>query len=308
MSRSKHVFLLFFLCVSVGVEAFTPTPWGLPLQWQGRQHVPEQHHGGRTIPSVVVLSMVAKDVNDTSVDNTFEETTATPNASEDIDIQACMQTLEKRLKEGPGTLSTSELSELEATMERLVGDLQSRNTDTDDDDDEETDHDDTSDEPVVASQTVDHPAKYSQDDLRAAVAKLDATAISTMMEEQPGLGMDEATTEAAFWKVVQSVDLAEQRDEPLSADVPTMLHHIFDADLRHLLENREQQRTNVTCKQPDHEGMGIKGQARSMNYIFDDSAHKDLPLAEGRKCEGGTCCEACRYVPIVLPSVANLVL
>ena len=30
-----------------------------------------------------------------------------------------------------------------------------------------------------------------------------------------------------------------------------------------------------------------------MSYIFDDAAHKDLPLKEGRKCEGGSCCDAC---------------
>jgi hypothetical protein len=70
-----------------------------------------------------------------------------------------------------------------------------------------------------------------------------------------------------------------------------MLHHIFDADLKHL-QGREKLTTNLTCMQPD-DSTGLSGAARKMNYIFDDSAHKDLPLTEGRRCEGGNCCEVC---------------
>ena len=36
--------------------------------------------------------------------------------------------------------------------------------------------------------------------------------------------MDETRTEQAFWAVVNEVDRAEAHDEPLSADVPRMLH------------------------------------------------------------------------------------
>jgi len=67
-----------------------------------------------------------------------------------------------------------------------------------------------------------------------------------------------------------------------------MLHHIFDADHRHLL-TREQIRTNVTCMMPEQEGANRIG----MNSIFDDAAHKDLPLEEGRRCAGGDCSCAC---------------
>jgi len=102
--------------------------------------------------------------------------------------------------------------------------------------------------------------------------------------------MDEARTEEAFWSVVNEVDRAEAHDEPLSPDVPRMLHKIFDADLKHLL-TREQIRTNLTCMQPALTGAANAG--NSMGYIMDDYAHKDLPLKEGRACEGGTCCEAC---------------
>jgi len=40
---------------------------------------------------------------------------------------------------------------------------------------------------------------------------------------------------------------------------------------------------------PETEGANRIG----MNYIFDDSAHKDLPLEEGRRCAGGECCDKC---------------
>ena len=69
-----------------------------------------------------------------------------------------------------------------------------------------------------------------------------------------------------------------------------MLHHIFAANLRHLL-TREKQTTNVTCMQPKKDSKETN--ARAMNYIFDDMAHKDLPLMEGRVCADGRCCDAC---------------
>ena len=120
-------------------------------------------------------------------------------------------------------------------------------------------------------------------ELRAAVEQMD----TSLLED--GLEMDEETTDAAFWAVVDAVDTAEKEDKPLSAHVPRMLHHIFDADLKHLL-TREQLRMNVTCMQPKDEGLTS---AHQMNYIFDDSSHKDLPLTEGRRCEDGHCCDAC---------------
>mmetsp|Transcript_26376 Transcript_26376/g.38593 ORF Transcript_26376/g.38593 Transcript_26376/m.38593 type:complete len:645 (+) Transcript_26376:241-2175(+) len=119
-----------------------------------------------------------------------------------------------------------------------------------------------------------------------AVLDVDATKVTSLL--QKGLTMNEETTDAAFWSVVKAVDTAEKEDKPLSADVPQMLHHIFDADLAHLL-TREQIRTNLTCMQPTESGLTTHG----MNYIFDDSSHKDLPLEEGRRCEDGSCCDAC---------------
>ncbi|GMH68984.1 hypothetical protein TrRE_jg2022 [Triparma retinervis] len=109
-----------------------------------------------------------------------------------------------------------------------------------------------------------------------------------MLED--GHRMDEETTDRAFWSVVQAVDKAEAEDKPLPVEVPRMLHHIFEAD-HQLLRSRDQVRTNITCMQPALEGAASFGQA--LGYIMDDISHQDLKLKEGRKCEGGTCCEAC---------------
>ena len=111
--------------------------------------------------------------------------------------------------------------------------------------------------------------------------------------------MDEATTHAVFRAVVKAVDCAEQEDKPLSANVPRMLHRIFEADMRHLL-HREKLTTNVTCMQPRLSGAAAA--AHGLSYIFDDSTHKDLPLKEGRRCEGGACCDACSRC--ILPGFA----
>lgn len=174
-------------------------------------------------------------------------------------LQNILTTLEKRFKEGPGSLSLAEVKELETDSDRILEELKNQEAER------------------VA-------------DLRAAVSQLDATKVSALLDS--GLvQMDEATTNAAFWEVVKAVDRAEKEDKPLPADVPKMLHHIFDADLQHLLR-REKLTTNVTCMQPVVDE-GIDGKARRMNYIFDDASHKDLPLEEGRRCEDGSCCDAC---------------
>jgi hypothetical protein len=56
------------------------------------------------------------------------EVKASDNFSEDIlaDMQACLQTLEKRAKEGAGSLSMSEVTDLEAAMGRIVSDMDSK--------------------------------------------------------------------------------------------------------------------------------------------------------------------------------------
>jgi hypothetical protein len=70
-------------------------------------------------------------------------------------------------------------------------------------------------------------------ELHNAALQLDSTKVASLIES--GLQMDESTTSQAFWAVVRSVDNAEKEDQPLSEEVPRMLHHIFDADLDHLI-------------------------------------------------------------------------
>jgi hypothetical protein len=130
---------------------------------------------------------------------------------------------------------------------------------------------------------------YTNEQLHQAVVSLDIDAVDTMLAS--GLQMNEVTTDAAFWAVVQSIDHAEANDLPLAVNVTKMIHHIFDADHQHLL-TREKQTTNVTCMMPD-DNTGIEGAARKMNYVFDDGDHKNLPIVEGRRCEGGHCCDKC---------------
>eukprot|EP00640_Fibrocapsa_japonica_P002035 CAMPEP_0113952786 /NCGR_PEP_ID=MMETSP1339-20121228/90602_1 /TAXON_ID=94617 /ORGANISM="Fibrocapsa japonica" /LENGTH=539 /DNA_ID=CAMNT_0000961451 /DNA_START=238 /DNA_END=1857 /DNA_ORIENTATION=+ /assembly_acc=CAM_ASM_000762 len=132
--------------------------------------------------------------------------------------------------------------------------------------------------------------QYDDLKLRTAVSEMDVDAVSDMLEA--GLEMDEATTDAAFWEVVKAVDRSEAEDMPLSGNVAQMIHHVFDADMRLLLQ-REKITTNVTCMQPSEETKDLAGTARRMNYVFDDGDHKNLPLSEGRRCEDGNCCDKC---------------
>ena len=141
-------------------------------------------------------------------------------------------------------------------------------------------------EEVSAPPGVSKSTAGNIEELALAASQMDASKVSSLLES--GLEMTEEITDTAFWAVVNAVDRAEALDQPLSGDVPRMLHHIFDADHRHVL-TREQIRTNVTCMMPEQEGANRIG----MNAIFDDAAHKDLPLEEGRRCAGGDCSCAC---------------
>ena len=228
-------------------------------------------------------------------------TTTTPLASttqsETADIQKILETLEKRVLEGPGSLSLMEVEEFKIGSDRILMELKKNEADgavpvkaaaspAVPEQVSPVEVTPPPNEVVVTNIPGDDGVTYDMDDLRIAASRMDSTMVTKMINS--GMQMDEETTNAAFWTVVQAVDRAEEMDQPLSADVPIMLHHIFDADLQHLI-GREKITLNVTCKQPEESGLTTHG----MNYIFDDSSHKDLPLIEGRRCEGGTCCDAC---------------
>lgn len=214
---------------------------------------------------------------------------ATPTKSSETNIaNVVLESLEKRLNTGsltgPETTATimasdlllNHLNEIQATAAAASAQEEKETTTT------------------AAAVAQPPPSDFViQDDpdqqLKVAVSTFDVTTITHLLQSGV-VEMDETTVNAAFWEVVQAVDRAEIEDKPLEADVTRMLHHIFDADHKLLLQ-REQIRTNVTCMQPDDADEA--GSARKMNYIFDDGDHKNLPLKEGRLCEGGTCCDAC---------------
>jgi len=188
-----------------------------------------------------------------------------------------LEALEKRLKEG--SLSGAETNDVLMASDLLLEHLDELRSESK----KEVSQDLVDDEDSV------HPQQYDEQQLRFAISQLDVDAVNKMLKS--GLEMNEAVADTAFWAVVDAVDRAEADDLPLSGDVTRMLHLVFDADMNLLLQ-REKQTTNVTCMQPD-DGGGLAGAARKMNYVFDDGDHKNLPLMEGRRCEGGNCCDEC---------------
>lgn len=127
--------------------------------------------------------------------------------------------------------------------------------------------------------------------IRIAAQKGDSAALGAMLDA--GATLDEETAQEVFWAAVQ---LCESKPEEvaLSADVPRLLRHVFDADMQQLVL-REKQTTNVTCMQPAEEGGGYD--------VINDDLLK-VPLQPGgRVCDGGVCCEACSRVN--LPSFAT---
>ena len=113
---------------------------------------------------------------------------------------------------------------------------------------------------------VEEPAKPERQQLHALhvlPSNVDKDALSQILHS--GDAMDEAKTEEAFWAVVNEVDRAEAHDEPLSADVPRMLHKIFDADLQHLL-TREQIRTNSNVHAARADGRRERRQLHGLHH------------------------------------------
>ena len=91
---------------------------------------------------------------------------------------------------------------------------------------------------------------------------MNATAVTALLDA--GLETDKATTAPAVRVTANAVDRAKPDDRPLPANVVQILHLVFNANLRHLLE-RSKVRTNVTCMQPTELGLTSVG----MSYILD---------------------------------------
>ena len=133
-------------------------------------------------------------------------------------------------------------------------------------------------------------AASGESPLMVAAKNGDAAMLSALRDA--GAQMDEETAHAAFWAAVSLVDNIKD-DEALSAEVPRLLRHVFEADFE-LLLSREKLAHNVTCMQPKESG--VEGVSVSLGYLFDYDAHAALPLKEGRRCEAGRCCDACSRV------------
>jgi hypothetical protein len=205
----------------------------------------------------------------------FSQTTMATEGQVQV-ANVVLEALEKRLKKGSltGEETTAAIEASNFLLDHLDGLEKEVSVDNDNNNHDDEEHD---------------AHLYDEHELHTAVTEMDVDAISQMLKA--GLEMNEATTNTAFWTVVNAVDRAEAEDRPLPANVTQMLHHVFDADMKHLLL-REKHTTNVTCMQPD-DMQGLEGAARKMNYIFDDGDHKNLPLTQGRRCEGGNCCDKC---------------
>lgn len=180
------------------------------------------------------------------------------------EMEVCLNTLEKRIKQGPGSISAGEVSDLDAAIAQLVESADAVA-------DQSTAPSGDAPDVITASEDESDPLEPFPDpalklgagwktELRKAITNLDTETVSSMLAA--GAEMDESMTNDAFWAVVGAVDRAEKEDKALSGSVPTMLHHIFDEDHRMLLQ-REQIRTNVTCMKPDESG-GIEVTSRRM--------------------------------------------
>ena len=90
---------------------------------------------------------------------------------------------------------------------------------------------------------------------------MDAMAVTALLDV--GLETKKVKTAAAVLVMIIVVDRAEADDRPLQADMPRVLHLVFDADLRHLLE-RSKVTMNVTCMQLMELGLTSAG----MSYIL----------------------------------------
>ena len=91
---------------------------------------------------------------------------------------------------------------------------------------------------------------------------MDAATVTALLGVS--LETDKVTMTTAIWAKGNMVDPVKANDRPLSADVPRILHLVFNAHMRHLSE-RLKVTTNVICMQP----MDLVLTSVGMSYILD---------------------------------------
>lgn len=127
--------------------------------------------------------------------------------------------------------------------------------------------------------------------LQIAIGQRNTGMVSALL--RAGAHLNEETVQTAFWT---AVGMAEQTSEDgqLSADVPGLLHHVFDADFEQLL-GRHRVTHNVTCLQPAEDAPKTRAEDEPGYGVINEDLLA-VPLREGRACKGGLCCEACSRV------------
>ena len=263
---------LSLLCVAQNVSGFSVLPSSV------RRTATASSHLSSAAPKEKAETTNSEDTK-TTEEGSSSFTPPPPNS----DMHTILSKIEKRVTEGPGSLSFLEVQDLNIRGDRLIEELENPSTAA-----SSVEASAASTGPELASGG-STSTEAGQSELYDAAIACDSAKVTELLEK--GLQMNDETVDAAFWAVVQAVNRAEEQDQPLSADIPVMLHHVFDADME-LLKQREKNTFNVTCMQPLTEE-DEAGAARRMNYIFDDYAHQQLPLEEGRRCEDGRCCDAC---------------
>ena len=91
---------------------------------------------------------------------------------------------------------------------------------------------------------------------------MDAMAVTAILHA--GLESNKVKTATAVWFTVIVVDRAKADDRPVQADIPRLLHLVFDANRQHLLE-RSKVTMNGTCMRVM--ALGLTG--AGMSYILD---------------------------------------
>mmetsp|Transcript_4086 Transcript_4086/g.8674 ORF Transcript_4086/g.8674 Transcript_4086/m.8674 type:complete len:290 (-) Transcript_4086:46-915(-) len=104
-----------------------PLPTSLSRQTSRHSHIVVSMSKGKGKKKLSVADIMAGGNKKVQQDGPGE-VKASDNFSEEIlaDMQSCLQKLEKRAKGGPGTLDSSEVSDFEAAMGRVVADMDSK--------------------------------------------------------------------------------------------------------------------------------------------------------------------------------------
>ena len=139
--------------------------------------------------------------------------------------------------------------------------------------------------------------------LHIALQQRNAPMVSTLLAN--GATLDENLVQVTFGLAVELCEATED-DGTLPPEVPSLLHHVFDADFQQL-EGRHRVTQNVTCLQPAQDAPKTRADHEPGYGVINDDLLA-VPLREGRACQGGACCDECSRVTfssLVTPAEAD---